>query len=143
LVAELRQILPAGPFLYPEDDLAVDPVRFFAAECVREAVFERFEAEIPYATACQIDEFREGGKRTYVGATLFVERASQKGILLGEKGHAIRGLGIAAREKIEHFLGAPVYLDLWVKVLPGWRRDRDHLRRLGLSVPEDDDTLAS
>jgi GTP-binding protein Era len=140
LLTALRALLPPGPFLFPEDDIAAEPVRFFAAECVREALFEQFEEEVPYATFCEIEEFREGRDRTYIQANLFVERQSQKGILIGEGGRAIRDLGVAAREKIEHFLGSPVYLDLWVKVLPGWRRKRAQLRRIGLPVPEDDGT---
>jgi GTP-binding protein Era len=88
---------------------------------------------------CRVDEFREGQDPVYVGITVYVEKPSQKPILIGERGTAIKEVGRASREKIEHFLGRSVYLDLWVKVLPGWRRKRTHLARLGFHVPEGDD----
>jgi GTPase len=140
LLDTLEALLPESPFLYPADDVATDPVRFFVAERVRETVMERYRDEIPYSVFAQVEEYREDGRKTYIQVTLYVERASQKGILIGNKGDAIRALGREAREKIEHFLGEEVYLDLWVKVLPGWRRKKAHLRRLGFSVPEDDVT---
>lgn len=138
LLEAIQEELPPGPFLYPADELATSPVRFFVAELVRETVFERFQEEIPYSVFCQVEEFREGGSPIYIQVNIFVERASQKGILIGSGGQAIREVGRAAREKIEHFLGAPVYLDLWVKVLPRWRKKRGQLRRMGFSVPEND-----
>ncbi len=130
--------LPVGPFLYPEDDVASDPVRFFVAELVRETVFEQYDEEIPYCTFCQVEEFREGQEPIYIQVNVYVERTSQKGILIGAQGRAIRALGKAARQKIEHFLGERVYLDLWVKPLKSWRRNRSHLARLGFRVPEED-----
>ncbi len=142
-VPELREALglalPPGPFLFPEDELASEPVRFFVTELVRETVFEQYHQEIPYAVACEVGEFRESEDPVYIQATVFVERPSQKGIVVGRGGAGIRELGRAARQKIEHFLGRPVYLDLWVKVLPGWRRKGGSLRRLGFRVPVEDD----
>jgi GTP-binding protein Era len=137
LVRDLEALLPESPFLYPAEDLAAQPVRFFVAELVRETVFERFEEEVPYSVATEVGEFREEQDPVYVQVTLYVERESQKGILVGKGGQAIRGLGAAARAKIETFLGRPVYLDLWVKPLAGWRRNRHHLARLGYRVPEE------
>ena len=136
LVAALRRELPESPFFYPKDEVATAPVRFFVGELVRETVFERFREEIPYATFCEVEEFRDGGGRTYIQVNIFVERPSQKGILIGDKGAAIRDLGREARGKIEAFLGEPVFLDLWIKVLPKWRKRRGELRRLGLPVPK-------
>lgn len=138
LLERIESLLPESPFLHPPDELAVEPVRFFVAELVRETVFESYRQEVPYAVLPRVEEYRSQGDRTYIQVTLFVERASQKGILIGDRGSAIRELGRASREKIEHFLGEPVYLDLWVKVLPGWRKKRAALRRMGFSVPEDD-----
>jgi GTPase len=138
LLTAVEARLPAGPFLYPIDDLASQPVRFFVAELVRETVFERFEDEVPYAVAVRVEEFREDQDPLYIGVTLLVERESQKGILVGKGGRAIRALGTAARQKIETFLERPVYLDLWVKSLSGWRRKRHHLTRLGYRVPDDE-----
>jgi GTP-binding protein Era len=146
LAKALEARLPPGPFLYPGDEIASAPTRFFVAEMVREAVFEQFHEEIPYSVFSEVEEFRERGPgaeeaRTYIQVTLYVERSSQKKILIGEGGAAIRQLGIAARSRIEHFLEGPVYLDLWVKVLPDWRRRRDQLGRLGFPIP--DETRAS
>ncbi len=104
---------------------------------MRQAIFEQFREEVPYASICKVEDFRDGGERTYVQVTIYVERRSQKGILIGESGQAIRRLGTAARKRIEHFLERPVYLDLWVKVLPGWRRKPEQLGRLGLPVPQE------
>lgn len=137
LLADLAALLPESPFLYPEGDLASQPVRFFVAEMVRETVFEQFEDEIPYAVVATVEDFREDETPVYIGITLFVESKSQKGILIGKGGRAIRELGKAARHKIETFLQRTVYLDLWVKPLSGWRRKRQHLRRLGYRVPEE------
>ena len=138
LLRDLGENLPIGPFLYPEDEVASAPVRFFVAEMVREAIFKQFHEEIPYASICRVEEFRDAGNRTYIQVTIYVERESQKGILIGDQGQAIRSLGISARSRIEHFLDKPVYLDLWVKVLPGWRRKPEQLRRLGIPVPRED-----
>ena len=135
--------LPPHPFLYPEDDVATDPVRFFVAELVRETVFEQYHEEIPYATWCVVEEFREQADPLYIQVTVYVERKSQKGILIGAKGQAIRALGQAAREKIEHFLERRVYLDLWVKPLKSWRKSRSQLGRFGFRVPDDDDVAHS
>ncbi len=138
LLSEIERLLPAGPFLYPVDEIASDPVRLFAAEFVREAIFEDFRNEIPYATYCEVEAFRDDPDRTYVQVVLYVERASQKGILIGKGGKAIRSLGTKARGRLERLLDRPVYLDLWIKVLPGWRKKKHHLRRLGFAVPDDD-----
>ncbi|MGD2120776.1 MAG: GTPase Era [Gemmatimonadota bacterium] len=136
LLEGLTTSLPDGPFLYPEDEIARDPVRFFVAEMIRETVFEDFRQEIPYSVFTQIEEFREDEDPIFIQAHIFVERKSQKGILIGKKGSSIRKLGSRSREKIEDFLGRRVYLDLWIKVLPDWRRKRGHLRQLGFPVPE-------
>ncbi len=127
--------LPASPFFYPPDDVAVQPVRFFVAEFVRETIFEMYEQEVPYSTVVRVEEFREAEEPVYIRATIYVERDSQKGILLGKGGARIRELGSLARVKIETFLGTRVYLDLWVKTMAGWRRKRGALRHLGYPVP--------
>lgn len=135
LRAEIAARLPESPFLYPDDELSSQPVRFFVAEFVREAAFELFEKEVPYSVAVKVDEFRENATPLYVRATLYVERPTQKAIIIGQGGSAIKKLGRSAREKIEEFVGAPVYLDLWVKVLPRWRRDPVALQRFGFALP--------
>jgi GTP-binding protein Era len=133
-LATIAATLPEGPFHYDPDDLATQPMRFFAAEFIREAAFELLHEELPYSVACEIDEFREGAEPVYIRAVLYVERESQKGIVIGEAGRTIKTLGAAARSKIETLLGARVYLDLHVKVLPKWRRDEPSLKRLGYAT---------
>ena len=140
LLDAVRADLPEGPFLYPADDIATDPVRFFVAELVRETIFEQYRQEIPYATFCQVEEFREDQRPIYIHVNIYAERKSQKRILVGHGGAAIRELGTAARAKIEHFIGTDVYLDLWVKPLEAWRKNRIHLSQLGFRVPADDET---
>ncbi len=138
LWTELAQALPEGPFLYPVDDIASAPVRLFVAEFIRETVFEQFREEVPYSVFAVVEEFREDQDPVYIQANLFAERNSQKRILVGDKGRAIRELGRVSREKIQEFIDRPVYLDLWIKVLPNWRRERQHLGQLGLRVPAED-----
>ncbi len=137
LRADLVAALPERPFLYPSEDIAAQPVRFFVAEFIRETIFERYEAEIPYATVVRIEEFREAADPVYIRATIYVERESQKPILLGRGGAAVRALGAAARGKIEAFLDTRVFLDLWVKVLPQWRKKASALHYLGYRLPPD------
>ena len=130
--------LPSSPYLYPEEDLAAQPVRFFVAELIRETIFEEYGQEIPYSSVVGIEEYRESEDPIYIRAQIYVERDSQKGILIGKGGRAIKRLGSRARSKIEAFAGARVYLDLWVKPLPGWRKKAEALRRLGYRVPDTD-----
>ena len=141
-IAELREELaaelPESPYLYPEDDLAVQPVRFFVAELIRETVFEEYAQEIPYSTVVRVEEYRESEDPIFIRAEIYVERDSQKGILIGKGGRAIKRLGLRSREKIEAFVGSRVYLDLWVKPLPGWRRKASALKRLGYRVPDEE-----
>lgn len=131
LIECLAAALPESPFLYPADELSTQSVRFFTAELIRETALEQLGDEVPYSLACEIDEFRESASPVYVRAVLFVERDSQKGIVIGAKGVRLRDIGRAARAKVEALVGAPVFLDLWVKVLPNWRRDARALRRFG------------
>jgi GTP-binding protein Era len=140
-VAELRSALaaslPESPFYYPADELAIQPVRFFVAELVRETIFEEYTEEVPYASVVRIEEYREASDPIYIRATVYVERDSQKAIILGRGGAGIKRLGERARAKVEAFVGGRVFLDLWVKALPGWRRKADTLRYLGYRVPDD------
>src|SRR5712691_3118183 len=126
--------LPEGPFHYAPAEMATQPARFFAAEFVREAAFELLHEELPYSVAAEIDEFREGAAPVYIRAVVYVERESQKGIVIGEGGRTIKALGQAARAKIETLLGPHVFLELHVKVLPKWRRHEPSLKRLGYAV---------
>jgi GTP-binding protein Era len=137
LLERISALLPESPFLYPEDEIATQSLRFFTAELIRETTLEQLEEEVPYSVACEVEEFREERRPIYIRAVIYVERPTQKQILIGRKGERIREIGRAARVKIEELVGAPVYLDLWVKVLPNWRRDAKALRRFGYKPPED------
>jgi GTP-binding protein Era len=134
LMARIAQKLPESPFLYPEDDISTQPVRFFVAEMVRETVLEQLHDEVPYAVAVQVEEFREGSSPLYIRAVIYVERDSQKAIIIGSKGAQIKSIGEVARKKIEAFIGSKVYLDLWVKVLANWRKNPGSLSRFGYQL---------
>jgi GTP-binding protein Era len=137
LVAALARHLPESPFLYPADDLSTQQTRFFVAEFVREAALARFDDEVPYSVACVVEEFREDRSPVYIRAVVYVERDTQKRILIGTGGAGIRDLGRDARQRVEALLGTPVYLDLWVKVQHNWRRDPHALARFGFRLPDD------
>ena len=126
--------LPEGPRYYPGDQVTDQTEREIAAELIREQVLRHTRQEVPHAVAVVVEEFkeRESGA-VYVAANIFVERDSQKGIIIGRKGRMLRQVGTTARQEIERMTGGRVYLDLWVKVRKGWRRDERELRRLGLS----------
>ena len=134
----IRDALPESPFLYPDDDVSTQSVRFFVSEMVRETVLEQLHDEVPYSVAVGIEEFREGKSPVYIRAVVYVERESQKRIIIGAKGTRIREIGQAARKKIESFIGESVYLDLWIKVLPNWRRSTSQLERFGYHNAGDD-----
>jgi GTPase len=135
LMQKVAQRLPESPFLYPEDEISTQPVRFFVAELVRETVLEQLHDEVPYSVAVQVEEYREDRSPLYIRAVIYVERDSQKAIIIGSKGAQIRRLGEAARKKIETFVGGQqVYLDLWVKVLANWRKNPGSLSRFGYQL---------
>jgi GTP-binding protein Era len=137
LLGAITKLLPEGPFEHDPDDLGVQPIRFFVVEYLREAAFELLGDELPYAFTAEVDEFREQSDPVYIRATLFVERESQKGILIGDQGRTVKELGRRARERLEHLMGRRVYLETWVKVLPNWRKDGALLRRFGFPTPGD------
>lgn len=127
--------LPPSPPLYPPDQLTTASRRFFVEEFVREACFGELAEEVPYSVAVRVEEFREDEEPLYISAVIYVERSSQKGIVIGEDGTMIRRIGTAARGRVQEFLDRRVYLDLWVKVLPKWRKKPDRLSRLGYGSP--------
>lgn len=133
LVQELLPILPEGPRYFPEDMVTDLPERFLVAELIREKVFQLTREEIPYSTAVEVEEFKEKEEKNLIviKATIQVERDSQKGIIIGEKGRMLKEIGQRAREEIEALLGAKVFLELWVKVEKNWREDPRALRRMG------------
>ena len=130
---EIVTRLPAAPPLYPTDLLTDQTERFLAAEFIRERVFHHTAQEIPYAAAVKIEEFDETQRPRLVKirAVIFVERDSQKAILIGKQGSRLKTIGQEAREALENLLGCKVFLELWVKVWKNWRKDPRALRELG------------
>jgi len=124
--------LPEGPKYFPDDQITDEPERFFVSEIIREKIFENYKEEIPFSTEVLIEEFveRESGK-DFVSASIIVERETQKPIIIGKRGEAIKRIGKIAREAIETFLQREVFLELRVKVKPKWRNDKNMLRIFG------------
>lgn len=132
LIDQWIAFLPEGPMYYPEDQLTVDYERDIAAEMIRSSAMEFLHQEVPHSIAVRIDEYKERSEKlAYIEATLFVERESQKGIVIGKKGQMLKKIGTAARKEIESMSGRKVYLKIRVKVLPGWRNDDKSLKQLG------------
>jgi GTP-binding protein Era len=137
LLTAVRARLPEHPFLYDADDVSTQQLRFFVSEFLRETVLEQLDDEVPYGIAVGIEEFRESEDPVYIRAFLYVERDSQKGIVVGAGGSRIKAIGKAARERIEPLVGRKVFLDLRVKELKNWRKDVHALDRLGYRMPEE------
>ena len=132
LAQVLEKYLPEHERFYPEDQITDHPERFLAAEIVREKVFLRYGEEIPYSTSVRVEEFIERpGHKDYVRAVIYVERESQKGILIGKGGSALKQVGKMAREELEGLIERPVYLELFVTVKEKWRDRENELRNLG------------
>lgn len=128
--------LPPGPRYYPADQLTDQTMRFIAAELIREQVLRFTHQEVPHAVAVAVEEWKQRQEDlTYIRANIFVEKDSQKGIVIGAGGKMLKRIGRAARREIEPMVGHRVYLDLWVKVRKKWRKDEDELRRLGYALP--------
>ncbi len=128
----IKNALPEGPPFYPSDQISEHPERFFVSEIIREHIFRKYGKEIPYATTVLITTFKErAGGKDFIAAKIIVERKSQKAILIGKGGRALKELGQLAREDIETFLGRKVYLELWVAVREKWRSKELYLKEYG------------
>ena len=127
----LKLLPDSPPYFDKDDELSDRPLRFFVSEIIREKIFIQFSQEVPYSAEVVVDSYKESEKMTVISATIFVERETQKAILLGHKGAAIKKLGMAARKDIEAFIGSKVYLELSVKVSDNWREDERQLKRFG------------
>jgi GTPase len=135
LLARIVGKLPPGPQFFPEDQLSDTALRDIVAEIIREKVLLNTEQEVPHAVAVEVQEFKERSPElTYIGANIYVERDSQKGILIGKGGAMLKKISSEARADIEQLVGTKVYLELWVKVLKNWRRDETVLKRLGYKI---------
>lgn len=131
LLQEILPLLPVGEPFYDPEELTDLPQRFFASELIREQIYELFQEELPYQTTVLVRAFEEKNTLTKITADVIVNRESQKGIILGEKGTMIRRLGTQSRESLEAFLGRKVFLELFVKVRPKWRENDLYLREYG------------
>jgi GTP-binding protein Era len=131
LLAALREALPEAPAMYPPDQLTDRDERFFAAELLREKIFEELGQELPYRCEVVIDSFKEEGRLRRIEATILVERESQKPIVLGARGERLKRMASAARKDMEKLFGGKVYLGTWVKVRKAWTDDARVLRQLG------------
>lgn len=138
LLQELIARLPFGPRYYPAEQVSEVNMRFIAAETIREKVMLHTEEEIPHATAVEIDSYRELPDQTLISGILYVERDSQKGILIGKGGSMIKRIGMEARQDLEAMTNTQVHLDLRVKVLQNWRKDARLMQRLGYNVAADE-----
>lgn len=134
LLQMLIQMLPEGPRYYPIDQTTDLFIRDIAAELIREQIFLQMRDELPYGTAVVIEKFteRENGV-TYISSIIYVERDSHKKIIIGASGSQLRKIGSAARKEIEELIGSKVFLEMWVKVEPNWRKNKEVLKRLGYS----------
>jgi GTP-binding protein Era len=130
LLEKVVRALPEGPRYFPEDQLTDQPTRFMAAEIIREQVLLETSEEVPYATTVVIEQFEEGSRLTRIAAAIYCEREGQKGILVGKGGQMLKKIGTAARLQIEKMLGTRVYLELFVKVQPGWRESREFVKEV-------------
>ncbi|MGA7161084.1 MAG: GTPase Era [Bacteroidota bacterium] len=132
LLTTILRYLPDHPPFYPADMVSAAPEKFFVGEIIREKIFDQYLQEIPYSTTVDVVAFNEREKKKhFISAEIFVERQSQKGILIGKGGAALKSVGEKARKDIERFLGHPVFLELHVKVRENWRAEDAWLRRLG------------
>ena len=137
LLQQMIEYLPQGPRYYPEDALTELFERDIAADMIRASCLQLLRDEVPYCIAVRIDAYKERNQHgAYVKATLFVERESQKGIVIGKKGRMLREIGTLARKEIEAMSGRKTYLDLKVSVLPRWRNDESAIQRFGYSKPK-------
>ncbi len=135
LLQAMASRLPARPQMFPEDQISTVPLRFMAAEIVREKLFLRLREELPYSTAVEIDSWDEDPERgvTHIQATIFVARSTHKSMVIGKKGQMLKTIGTESRAEIEQLTEGKVFLELWVKVREGWTEDVNFLRAIGLA----------
>lgn len=139
LLAHVTSLLPLGPRYYPVDQVSEVNLRFIASEVIREKIILNTEQEIPHSVAVEVDSFKEGEDRTTISAIIYVERDTQKGIVIGKRGQMIKTIGTAARQELMTMFDQSIHLDLRVKVLKNWRKDEKLMKRMGYRVFKDDE----
>jgi len=130
LLRKLISALPEGPPYFPEDQVTDQPVRFMAAELIREQVLLATSEEVPHSVTVVVEQFEEAERLTRISAAIVCDREGQKGILIGRKGQMLKKIGTAARQEIERMIGTKVFLELFVKVRPNWRESRAFVEEL-------------
>ncbi|MCX8041670.1 MAG: GTPase Era [Thermodesulfobacteriaceae bacterium] len=138
VVEEIVKILPEGPFYYEPSQVTDLPLKLLISEIIREKIFLNTYQEVPYSAMVKVDNIREEPEKNllHIQATIFIERESQKGILIGKGGRMLKKIGTLAREELEFLLGKKVYLELWVKSLKGWKESEAHLKKVGFPILE-------
>lgn len=131
LYKRIVELLPEGEPFFPKDELTDLPFRFFVNEIIREKILQYYDKEVPYSVEVEVEEFKEDDKRINIMAVIYVERSSQKGIIIGSQGEALKKVGTQARLDIEAFFGKKVFLNLYVKVLKDWRNKDSELKNFG------------
>ena len=131
LYKRIVELLPEGEPFFPKDELTDLPSRFFVNEIIREKILQYYDKEVPYSVEVEVEEFKEDDKRINIMAVIYVERSSQKGIIIGSQGEALKKVGTQARLDIEAFFGKKVFLNLYVKVLKDWRNKDSELQNFG------------
>ena len=131
LYKRIVELLPEGEPFFPKDELTDLPSRFFVNEIIREKILQYYDKEVPYSVELEVEEFKEDDKRINIMAVIYVERSSQKGIIIGSQGEALKKVGTQARLDIEAFFGKKVFLNLYVKVLKDWRNKDSELKNFG------------
>ena len=131
LYKRIVELLPEGEPFFPKDELTDLPSRFFVNEIIREKILQYYDKEVPYSVEVEVEEFKEDDKRINIMAVIYVERSSQKGIIIGSQGEALKKVGTQARLDIEDFFGKKVFLNLYVKVLKDWRNKDSELKNFG------------
>jgi len=131
LMSRLIELIPEAPAYFPKDQLTDKPERFFVNECIREKILLNYKKEIPYSVEVETEEFKEEEKIIRIRSLILVERSTQKGIIIGHQGKALKRVGVEARADLEKFFGKQIHLELYVKVNKNWRSDSQQLKRFG------------
>ncbi len=131
VLGKIIELLPESPPFYPKDQLTDKPERFFVNETIREKILMHYKKEIPYAVEIETEEFFEDEKIIKIRSIIMVERETQKGIIIGHKGSALKRVGTEARKDLEKFFDKKIFLELYVKVNKNWRNDKNQLKRFG------------
>ena len=131
LLKRIQELLPESPAFFDKDQLTDKPARFFVSEIIREKILLYYDKEIPYAVEVRVERFKEDDKHIHINAVIYVERDSQKGIIIGHQGVALKKVSIEARKSLEKFFGKPIYLEIFVKVDKDWRSSQRELDAFG------------